>query len=90
MAEEILQRESCDYCLYVITPKMTGTYSIAEAVDDSNKRPEKTIFCVLKKDGISFDKHQMKSLGQVAKLVKKNGGVVCESLEDVAKYVEGK
>ena len=24
MAEEIRQRESCDYCLYVITPRMTG------------------------------------------------------------------
>lgn len=48
--EELRQREICDYCLYVITPKMTGTYSIAEVVDDSNKRPGKTIFCVLEKD----------------------------------------
>ena len=28
--EELRQREICDYCLYVITPKMTGVYSIAE------------------------------------------------------------
>ena len=48
--EELRQREFCDYCLYVITPNMTGMYSIAEAVDDSNKRPEKTIFCVLEED----------------------------------------
>ena len=47
MAEEIRQRESCDFVLYVITPKMTGVYSIAEVVDDSNKRPEKTVFCFL-------------------------------------------
>lgn len=46
-AEERKQRETCDYCLYVITPAMSGYYSIAEAIDDSNKRPEKTIFCVL-------------------------------------------
>jgi len=39
--EELKQRELCDVCLYVITPKMTGVYSIAEVVDDSNKRPEK-------------------------------------------------
>ena len=45
--EELRQREICDFCLYVITPKMTGVYSIAEVVDDSNKRPEKTIFCYL-------------------------------------------
>ena len=48
--EEIRQREQCDYCLYVITPKMQGYYSIAEVVDDSNKRPEKTVFCVLDTD----------------------------------------
>lgn len=48
--EELRQREICDYCLYVITPRMTGVYSIAEVVDDSNKRPNKTLFCVLKSD----------------------------------------
>ena len=48
--EELRQREICDYCLYVITPRMTGVYSIAEVVDDSNKRPEKTIFCILNYD----------------------------------------
>lgn len=48
--EELRQREICDYCLYVITPRMTGVYSIAEAIDDSNKRPNKTLFCVLKSD----------------------------------------
>lgn len=50
MIEERKQREICDYCLYVITPAMKGVYSIAEVIDDSNKRPEKTIFCVLKKE----------------------------------------
>ena len=48
--EELRQREICDYCLYVITPRMKGVYSIAEVVDDSNKRPEKTIFCLLDYD----------------------------------------
>ena len=31
--EEMLQRENCDYCLYVLTPKMEGVYSVAEVVD---------------------------------------------------------
>ena len=48
--EELRQREICDYCLYVITPLMSGTYSVAEVVDDSNKRPNMTIFCWLKED----------------------------------------
>ena len=46
-AEEIKQRKECDYVLYVITPKMLGVFAIAEVTDDSNKRPSKTVFCVL-------------------------------------------
>lgn len=48
--EELKQRKECDFCLYVITPRMRGVYSIAEVIDDSNKRPNKTIFCILKSD----------------------------------------
>lgn len=50
MAEERRQREECDYCLYVITPRMAGVYSVAEVVDDSNKRPGNTVFCLLEND----------------------------------------
>ena len=75
MAEEIKQREVCDFCLYVITPKMTGVYSIAEVIDDSNKRPRKTVFCVLPTDdGLSFTEGQLRSLNQVGKMVIENGG----------------
>jgi len=49
--KELYEREHCDFCIYVITPKMTGVYSIAEVIDDSNKRPNKTLFCILTKDG---------------------------------------
>ena len=88
--EELKQRQICDYVLYVITPKMTGVYSIAEVVDDSNKRPEKTIFCVLDKDGrYEFEDFQIKSLDSVKKLVKNNGGNVFDSLEDVAEFLNG-
>ena len=84
--EEIKQRKECDYCLYVITSKMEGVYSIAEVVDDSNKSPEKCVFCVLK-DG--FDEGQIKSLEAVEKMVEDNDGTVCEDLESVAKYLNG-
>lgn len=83
--EEVRQRETCDYCLYVITPKMTGVYSIAEAVDDSNKRPNKTVFCFLEKDdGTEFSNHQIKSLKQTVKMITANGARVAYSLEEVA------
>ena len=40
--QERQERKICDFCLYVITPALAGVYSIAEVVDDSNKRPAKT------------------------------------------------
>ncbi len=76
MKEEIKQRQECDLCLYVITPKMIGVYSIAEVVDDSNKRPAKTIFVRIREDGgQKFTDSQWKSLGAVANMVYINGGL---------------
>lgn len=92
-AEEIRQRELCDFVLYVITPLMTGMYSIAEAVDDSNKRPHKTIFCVLDNDIYNeaqlttFNGAQWKSLVAVAAMIDRNGGKVCADLQSVAIYL---
>jgi len=85
--EEIKQRKICDYVLYVITPKMEGVYSIAEVVDDSNKRPEKTVFCYLKEDKKEFSKAQIKSLDMVGKMISENGGQWCKSLDEVASYL---
>ena len=76
---ELEKRETCDYMLYVLTPLMEGVYSIAEVVDDSNKRPNKTIFCVLEEDdGKFWTKAQLKSLVAVEKMVTNNGGLVLE------------
>lgn len=89
MAEEVKQREDCDFCLYVITPKMMGVFAIAEVVDDSNKRPEKTIFCFLDSDEYeTFSLSQIKSLEQVAKMVVSNGGLVVKTLQAVANHLD--
>lgn len=88
MAEEIEQRETCDYCLYVITPRSSSTYSIAEVIDDSNKRPSKTISCVLSQDGDKeFTRQDIKHFGKVMDMVKNNGGTVCSTLAEVAEYL---
>jgi hypothetical protein len=85
---ELEKRETCDYILYVITPKMTGVYSIAEVVDDSNKRPERTLFCVVDNDDNNeFTEHQMKSIKMVKNLVRENNARVFETLEDVAEFL---
>lgn len=84
-ANELRERETCDFCLYVITPKMTGTYSIAEVVDDSNKRPEKTVLVIMRDDEEGrFTEGEWKSLGAVVKMVKRNGGTVFDSLKSAA------
>ena len=88
--EELTQRANCDFVLYCITPRMTGAYSIAEVVDDSNKRPEKTVFAFTSSDGeLVFDKGQIKSLGKVAEMVKSNGGTVFADapLAEIAQYL---
>lgn len=70
--KELYEREHCDYVLYVITKDMEGVYSIAEVVDDSNKRPNKTIFMFIEE---GFYKAQIKSLEAVGRMVDKNGGI---------------
>ncbi|MFA8300164.1 MAG: nucleoside 2-deoxyribosyltransferase domain-containing protein [Hyphomicrobiales bacterium] len=86
--EEIYQRNVCKFVLYVLTPKLTGFYSIAEVVDDSNKRPERTIFCILDEDdGLTWTSFQKKSLNAIAKMVEENGAKYCTSLDDIAKYI---
>ena len=86
--EEIKQRKECGWVLYVITPKMTGVFSIAETVDNSNKQPKKTLFCVLKEDeDKTFDEGQLKSLNAVGEMVKNNGAKVFNTLEEIAEYL---
>ena len=86
---EIEERQNCDYILYVITPRMKGVYSIAEVIDDSNKRPEKTIFCVIEveDDFLSFTEEQMKSLSMVGQMVVDNGGTWAKNLDDVVNFL---
>lgn len=87
MLAEEEAKDTSDYMLYVITPKMTGVYSIAEVVDASNKKPKNTILCILEKDGEeSWDEHQLKSINQVKKMVESNGAIVLESLDDIADF----
>lgn len=89
--EEYNQKNNiCDYGLFVITPEIRGYFSIAEAVDFSNKRPAGTIFCVLDEtfeNAKKFSPVQAKSLNNVGNLIKRNGGQFFNSLEQVANYL---
>ena len=88
MAEELKQREVCNVCVYVLTPKMSSVYSIAEVVDDSNKRPEKTVFVPLREDGDErFTDQQWKHLGAVAEMIVRNGATVISDLDSLATWL---
>lgn len=95
------EREHCDFCLYVITPLMSGVYSIAEAIEDSNKRPGKTVFCLhnadyagyldaskppLPETEINFSESELKSLDQVGRMVRRNGGRYFDSIKTAVDF----
>ena len=85
---EDFHRETDDICLYTITPEGEGFYSFVEVVDDSNKRSDRTVLCLLESaNGKEFEGHMKKCALKTAKLVANNGVVVLTSLDQVATYL---
>lgn len=88
---EVHEREISDYVLYGITNSISGVYSIAEVIDDSNKRPEKTIFLNLFEDYGDVSKEKMgHSLKAVENLLKSNGVKVFNNIESVAEFLNNR
>lgn len=86
--EERQKNDICDIHLYVITPKMTGVFSIAEVVESAMTRGDHCIFCYLTKDGgQEFTKGQIKSLDAVGTLVRKYEAEWAKDLDKVAEYI---
>jgi len=87
-AIEDFHRETDDIILYVITPEGEGFYSFVEVTDDSNKRPESTILCILTEaNGKKFEGHTLKCVNKTAKLVQNNGVLVFTDLQSLAAYL---
>ena len=87
---EVHERETADFVLYGITNGIKGVYSIAEVVDDSNKRPEKTLFLNLyKEDEKYYTKQMSHSLKAVENLLKENGVKCFGTIEAVANFLNG-
>ncbi|MBX2843758.1 MAG: TIR domain-containing protein [Flammeovirgaceae bacterium] len=85
---ELYERQHCDFCLYVLTPKITGFYALAEVTDDSFKRPDRTIYCYLPKDGgEKFNQEQIEAMEELGKRVEENGGIWYHSLNEVANFL---
>ncbi len=82
------QFELCDYILYMITPKMSGFYNLAQAVDLSNKNPKKLILCILLSDKNDvFGRFQIKSLNATSKLIENNGSKCFKDIQKLADYL---
>ena len=71
--EEYRQKEICDVHLYLITKKMKGVFSIAEAVASCQDAGKLTLFVFVNFDG-EFDESERKSLDAVGNLIVKLGG----------------
>lgn len=87
--EELQKTLYCDYNLYVITKEMSGVFTIAEVIDDSNKRSYSTVLCIIESDFIDEDGKEdprFKSLKAVKRLAMYNGVSCFDNLEDTAKY----
>ncbi len=87
-AIEDFHRATDDVILYVITPEGEGFYSFVEVTDDSNKRPESTILCILTEaNDKKFEGHTLKCVNKTAKLVQENGVLVFTDLQSLANYL---
>lgn len=93
---ELKEKKICNIQLYVITPLMKGVYSIAEAVDASNKNPNGIIFTYLKTiytdNYISFSKGEIMSLNKVCEMINNNGGYAfpANSIEEINDIINKK
>lgn len=96
-AEEYRQKnEICNIHLYVITPLMTGVFSIAEIIESAHNIDVKTVVCILPNDKytenstiheIAFTKWPLHSLNAVCAMAEKHGAIICNTLQDVAKTI---
>ena len=87
VVNENKEKDLCDIILYVIT-RRDSVYSIAEVVDDSNKRPHKTIFCLYDEDN-NFNEADRRSLSNIADMIKRNGSEIyyVQNMEALARYL---
>ena len=87
---EDYHKENDDYTLYVLTPEMTGVYSIFEVAMDSFKRPGRVVCCILEeRNGKTFEGQIVKNMKKIKKDLIKNGTLVFDSLEEVASFFNG-
>ena len=85
---ELYEKRHANFCLYVVTPKLTGYFSIAEVVDDAFHKPDQTVFCYLKEDqNYTFNEFELNTLEDLGQAVLKNGGTWLRNLDEVIDFL---
>lgn len=84
-------KSDCDIHLYVISP-LTALTTIAEAVDNSNKQPKKTIFYLVPSErkgdtNIYISMSQIPELAAVGKLIMGNGGMCLYEIKELIHWL---
>ena len=82
--EEIQKRKDCDILLYTIS-SAKSIVSIAEAMDDSHNRPERTVVCFL--HGIMTEQ-EIKHITAIGEMLLKNGAEVVTDLQTAADIID--
>lgn len=87
-------KNESDFILYVITPSSVNGFTVAAAVDDSNKHPGKTLVCYWNpSEEWLYDPRRARAMEAVAKMIAENGARFFADLETVAEFLnrsEGK
>lgn len=85
---ELYEKRHAKFCLYVVTPKLTGYFSIAEVIDDAFHKPDQTVFCYLKEDqNYTFNELELNTLEDLGQAVLKNGGTWLRNLDEVIDFL---
>jgi hypothetical protein len=83
--------KNADKIVCVLSPNTSGKnlYEVAQAVDLSNKIPEKLLFAFLNRERVDnvtihFDMADRKVMDDLNQMIHNNDAVVCDNLEEIA------
>lgn len=87
--KEDFYKENSELFVYVLTSASNSPFSIAEVVDDSNKRPTKVVFYFEENpDGEKpFTTHEIKALKKIGKIVEGNGAKWAKTKEELINFI---
>ena len=82
------------YHIYVITPKMTGSYSIAEMIDSVHDKSKKVYIHIMDHDiddngeEVKWDPSVRNSLTAVSNMVVSHGGIATSSISEMVEKID--